>query len=77
MKVAQMERSGLAALLELVDGSGMIDHLESVISWRVTEECLSLYNVDGSMRKTAKSKLLERFNLRRDHRTVSVSWTWG
>ena len=62
MKVAQMERSGLAALLELVDGSGMI-HLESVLSWRVTEECLSLYNVDGSMRKTAKSKLLERFNL--------------
>ena len=26
MKVAQMERSGLAALLELVDGSGMSEH---------------------------------------------------
>ena len=29
----------------------------------MTEECLSLYNVDGSMHKTAKSKLLELFNL--------------
>ena len=26
-------------------------------------ECLSLYNVDGSMRKTVKSKLLELFKL--------------
>jgi hypothetical protein len=30
---------------------------------RVTEESLSLHNIDGSMRKTAKSKLLEMFNL--------------
>ena len=62
LKVADMERSGLAALLELVEGSGMIQ-LESALEGRVTEECLSLYNVDGSMRKTAKSKLLQLFNL--------------
>ena len=62
MKVAQMERWGLTALLDLVEGSGMIQ-LESVLESRVTEECLSLYNVDGSMRKTGKSKLLELFNL--------------
>ena len=36
--------------------------LELVLEGRVTEECLSLYNVDGSMRKTAKSKLLDLFN---------------
>ncbi len=62
MKVAQMERSGLAALLELVERSGIIQ-LELALQGRVTEECLSLYNVDGSMRKTAKSKLLEMFTL--------------
>ena len=62
MKVAQMERSGLAALVELVEGSGLIQ-LETALEGRVTDECLSLYNVDGSMRKTAKSKLLELFNL--------------
>jgi hypothetical protein len=62
MKVAQMEKAGLVALIDLAEGSGMVQ-LESVLEGRVTEECLSLYNVDGSMRKTAKSKLLELFNL--------------
>ena len=62
MKVAQMERSGLVALVELVEGSGMLQ-LEEALDGRVTEECLSVYNVDGSMRKTAKSKLLDLFNL--------------
>ena len=79
MKVAQMERWGLAALEDLVKGSCMIQ-LESALERRVTEECLSLYNVDGSMRKSVKSKLLELFNLDpvdeepRDH--VSLG-TWG
>lgn len=62
MKVAQMEKSGLAALVQLAEKSGMI-HLEIALESRVTEECLSLFNVDGSMRKTAKSKLLELFTL--------------
>lgn len=62
MKVAQMERSGLAALVDLAEGSGMFP-LESALEGRVTEECLSLYNADGSMRKTMKSKLLDQFTL--------------
>ena len=37
--------------------------LESALEWRITEECLSMYNVDGSMRKTSKSKLLQKFDL--------------
>ena len=53
MKVAHMERSGLAALVDLAEGSGMIQ-LESALERRVTQECLSLYNVDGSMCKTVK-----------------------
>ncbi|KAL8573120.1 hypothetical protein ACOMHN_027380 [Nucella lapillus] len=60
-KVAQMEKSGRAALVDLVDGSGMFQ-LDQVLEGRVTEECLSLYNVDGSFRKTMKSKMLELFN---------------
>ena len=62
MKVAQMEKSGLAALLGLMEGSGIIQ-LDLALENRVTEECLSLYNVDGSMRKTMKSKLLDLFSL--------------
>ena len=53
MKVAHMERSGLAALVDLAEGSGMIQ-LESALERRVTRDCLSLYNVDGSMCKTVK-----------------------
>jgi hypothetical protein len=44
MNVAQVERSGLAALVELAERSGML-RLESALERRVTEECLSLYNV--------------------------------
>ena len=61
MTVTQMERSGLAALLDLADGSGIVK-LETALERRVTEECLSMYNVDGSMGKTCKSKLLHLFN---------------
>ncbi|KAL8603169.1 hypothetical protein ACOMHN_032615 [Nucella lapillus] len=57
-KVAQMEKSGLAALVDLVNGSGMFQ-LDQVLEGRVTEECLSLYNVDGSFRKTMKSKIIK------------------
>ena len=57
-----MEKNGLAALVDLAEGSGVIK-LESALEGRVTEECLSVYNVDGSMRKTSKSKLLQLFNL--------------
>lgn len=57
-----MERSGLADLVDIAVGSGLIQ-LESALEGRVTEECLSLFNVDGSMRKTVKSKMLEVFTL--------------
>ena len=36
--------------------------LESALEGRVTEECLSLYSVDGSMCKTMKSNLLDQFD---------------
>lgn len=57
-----MERLGPAALVDLAEGSGMIQ-LDLALERRVTEECLSLFNVDGSMHKTVKSKLLELFSL--------------
>ena len=57
MKMTDMESSGLVAMLNLVEGSGAVD-LERVLSGRVTEKSSSLFNANGSMRKTAKSKLL-------------------
>ena len=62
LKVAQMERQGLTALVDLAEKTGVLT-LERALEGRVTEECLSMYNVDGSMRKTVKSKMLEQFNL--------------
>ena len=57
-----MERTGLAALIEILEGSGVIVRLY-FNSGRITEECLSVYNVDGSMQKNVKSNLLDLFNL--------------
>ena len=75
MKVAEMERTGMAALVGLMDTTGVIQ-LESALEGRVTEECLSMYNVDGPMRKTAKSKLLDLFNIQaigdRPHEYISL-----
>ena len=44
-----------------MEKSGIIQ-IEDVLESRETKECLSVLNVDGSMRKTAKSKLLESVN---------------
>ncbi|KAG1654985.1 hypothetical protein GQR58_024759 [Nymphon striatum] len=59
---AQMESAGLAAIIELAEGTGALT-LEEIMENRVTEECLSIFNVDGSLRHTAKSKLFEHLNL--------------
>ena len=61
INATQMEKYGLAALMDFAENRGMIS-LEMLLERRVTEECLSMYNVDGSMRKTAKSKLLQSFS---------------
>ena len=58
----QMEKAGLASLVDISHGSDMIK-LEKVLRWRVTEECLSLFNVNGSMHKTCKSIMLQKFLL--------------
>ena len=56
--IDQMEKCGLAALLSLADN---VFSLETLLEGRVTDECLSMFNIDGSMRKTSKSKILQGF----------------
>ena len=55
---AQMEGAGLASVIELLR-----QKKPDIFKNRVTEECLSIFNVDGSFRRTAKHKLLEHMNL--------------
>ena len=57
---AQMERVGLASVIGLLKGTLAAD---IIFENRVTEECLSIFNVDGSFRRTAKHKLLDHLNL--------------
>ena len=55
-KANQMESNVLVAIFNLAEKTNSL-------TWQqfYKVECLSVYNVDGSMRKTQKSKLLEDF----------------
>ena len=48
--------------MHVADGPGAID-LETVVDGRETGKCLSIFNIDGSIRKTANSRLFHFFNL--------------
>ena len=79
INVALMETSWLVAPVDLAEGVSIIK-LESALEGRATEECLSIFDVDRSMRKTCKSKLLQLFSMEPDtecHRTILALWTWS
>ncbi|XP_028404399.1 uncharacterized protein LOC114527028 [Dendronephthya gigantea] len=55
----EMENQALASVVNLVDVSGLIS-LCDVMKYRITEECLTLFHVNGTFRKTQKSKILQK-----------------
>ena len=57
-----MEKDRLPSVFTLAEKSHLID-LSELFRHRVTIECLASLNFDGSMRKTQKSKALEKFDL--------------
>ena len=56
----EMENRALNAVIGLVENQGLFS-LEEVFNHRVTEECLSIFNANGSLRKVQKSGLLKAF----------------
>ena len=72
-----MERSGLAALLELADGTGEVN-LERVLKYRITQESLSIFNVDGTMHKASCPFLgffkLDTLDKEPDDTSVLLTW---
>ena len=48
-----MERLALSAVVSLVKTSGAFE-LEDVLQYRVTDECLSIYNADETLRNSKK-----------------------
>ena len=61
MKQGEMESRALASVVNLVDVSGLL--LPELMKHRVSEECLTLFNDNGTFRKTQKSKLLQKLAL--------------
>ena len=62
MKQGEMESRGLASVVNLVDVSGLLS-LPELMRHRISEECLTLFNDNGTFRKTQKSKLLQNLTL--------------
>ena len=56
-----MGRNALVMVIILAEKNDLIA-LESVLDKRISEECPTMFNADGSMRKNAKSKLLQSFS---------------
>lgn len=61
-KAAEMERSALKAVINLVEVSQLVD-LSELLAHRVVEECVALFNSNGTYRKTQKSKLIQKLSL--------------
>lgn len=61
-KTDAMENKAMAEIITLAQelDDGLV--LSEVMEYRVTEECLPIFNVNGTMRKGQKSKLAQKFN---------------
>ncbi|KAI4813533.1 hypothetical protein KUCAC02_002772, partial [Chaenocephalus aceratus] len=61
-KAAEMERSALKAMINLVEGSQLVN-LPELLEHRIVEECVPLFNSNGTFRKTQKSMLVQKLSL--------------
>ena len=57
-KANDIERLSLFAAVELIQTSGSFE-LEDVFQHWITKECLSIYNVNETLKKSQKSKLIQ------------------
>ena len=58
-KTDRMENSAIVKILFLAEGSKV--DLEYLMSYRLTEVCLLIFNINGHMRKAVKAKLVNCF----------------
>ena len=61
-RTAEMERHALNAVINLVEVSQLVD-LTELLEHRIVEECVALFNSNGTYRKTQKSKLIQKLSL--------------
>ena len=57
-RTAVMENKSMAEVISLVDKCDVKINLVQIMGYRITEECLSLFNTNGTMVKVHKLKLV-------------------
>ncbi len=62
VRAAKMKQNALKAVIDLVEVSQLVN-LHELLEHRVIEECVALFNSNGSYRKTQKSKLIQKLTL--------------
>lgn len=58
----EMQSKAFASVIKLVEANDDLK-MEELMHHRVTDECLSIFNANGTMRKTQKSKLQEKLTM--------------
>jgi len=58
-RAAEMEHNALRAVINLVENSQLVN-LSELLEHRVIDECVALFNCNGTYRKTQKSKLIQK-----------------
>ena len=53
----------MASIIALAEADDEKCNLVYVMDYRITDECLPIFNVNGTMRKTQKSKLVDALNM--------------
>ena len=61
-KADAMENKAMAKIIEFAQELKTGLNLSEVMAYRLTEECLPIFNINGTIRKGQKSKLTDRFN---------------
>ena len=61
-RAAEMEQNALKAVIDLVEVSELVN-LPELLEHRVIEECVGLFNSNGTYRKTQKSKLIQKLSI--------------
>ncbi|KAK6174843.1 hypothetical protein SNE40_013413 [Patella caerulea] len=53
----------MSTIVALAEAHDEKFHLVDVTDYRVTDECLPIFNINGTMRKTQKSELVTKFHM--------------
>ena len=62
IKTDAMENKAMVSIISLAESGRDKFTLLQVMDFRVTDECLPIFNINGTMKKVQKSKLLEKMN---------------